>query len=120
MPPFHYPSTSGLRLLPALWNTRLCGKRTWKSLATPSPALPLEGGEGGLGHWALSRAAEPSTESEQAWHFQPRVLSPSTSKSGAALPASVLACHGFHCQGDGARAGLVVRVQLSCGNKASF
>lgn len=46
----------------------------WKCLVTPSPALPLEGGEGGLGHWALSRAAEPSTESEQAWHFQPRVL----------------------------------------------
>jgi len=85
----------------------------------PAPTCsPLEGGEGGLGHWALSRAAEPRTDSEQAWHFQPRVLSPSISKLGAALPASVLTCHCFHCQGDGVGAG--PGVQLSCRNKASL
>lgn len=79
MPPFHYPSTSGLRLLPALWNTRLCGKRTWKSLATPSPALPCP--------WRVVREASGIGLSPGQLSPAQKVSRPGISSLGCCHPA---------------------------------
>ena len=80
--PGHLFSTLG-------WKCQACslsvlGSASLERAQCPRPPSPPSRG----------RAGEGVTR-----HFQPRVLSPSTSKSGAALPASVLTCHGFHCQG---------------------